>query len=129
MTKLWATNKVGDDYKPGALESTMHWQVIWPRAIALAWQDPKFKAQLLKDPRKAIRSQFKYDLSPELDLTIVEAPAGTKGFDGSAKDDPWAGLPNLKLELALPPAPAADAQAVAITVYQDTSRTYPFTCC
>ena len=125
---MWFT-KVGDDFKPGALESTMHWQVIWPRVIALAWQDPKFKALLLKDARKAIKTKFQYDLSPELDLTIVDLPDGAPGFKQAAKSDPWAGLPRLKLEIALPPAPSAELQAVAITVYQDTGRTYPFTCC
>lgn len=125
---MWFT-KVGDDFKPGALESTMHWQVIWPRAIALAWQDPDFKAALLSDARVAIKAKFQYDLSPELDLTIVEAPYGSAGYAPGAVTDPWAGLPRLKLEIVLPPAPAAEAQAVAITVYQDTGRTYPFTCC
>lgn len=125
---MWFT-KVGDDFKPGALESTMHWQLIWPRVIALAWQDPKFKAALLKDARKAIKTKFQYDLSPELDLTIVDAPEGSPGFRQGLKADPWAGLPRLKLEIVLPPAPSADVQAVAITVYQDTGRTYPFTCC
>ncbi len=127
---MWfVKNEVGKDYQPGALESTMHWQVIWPRAIALAWQDPVFKAALLGDPRQTIKDYFKYDLSPELDLTIAEVPEGSAAYDPGNAEDPWASLPNLKLTIVLPPAPSAEAQAVAVTVYQDTGRTYPFTCC
>ena len=29
----------GADFRPGSLESTLHWQVIWPRVIAKAWED------------------------------------------------------------------------------------------
>ena len=48
--------------------------------------------------------------------------------DGSA-GDPWGKLPNLALTITIPPAPPPALQAVAITAYQDTGRTYPFTCC
>ncbi len=120
--------KVGDDYKPGALESTLHWQVIWPRAIALAWEDPRFHAALKADPKKAIKDTFGYKLSDNLDLEIVDAPADDK-YDEAAAADPWHNLPQLKLTLSIPPKPPAEIQAVAITTYQDTSRTYPFTCC
>ena len=33
-------DKMGSDYRAGALEATMHWQVIWPRVIARAWGRP-----------------------------------------------------------------------------------------
>lgn len=134
LTKL-SDNDLGGDSKPGALESTMHWQVIWPRAIALAWEDKEFHAQLKADPRKAILEKFSYHLTDDLDLTIEDAPADA-AFDmsqatnapGEAKD-PWSSLPNIKLTLCIPPAPPVALQGVAITSYQDTGRTYPFTCC
>jgi len=108
-------NAPGHDYEPGALESTMHWQVIWPRTIALAWG---------------------YHLMDDLDLTIEDAPEdatfdpalATNPAKGSPQD-PWAKLPQLRLTLSIPPAPPAELQGVAITAYQDTGRTYPFTCC
>jgi ribosomally synthesized peptide (two-chain TOMM family) len=124
----------GTDYKPGALESTMHWQVIWPRAIARAWEDKAFHDALVADPRKAISDHFGYELSEDLDLTVVDAPAEAT-FDATAEQkpegttDPWAKLPKLKLTISIPPAPEPALQAVAITSYQDTGRTYPFTCC
>lgn len=113
----------------------MHWQVIWPRAIALAWEDADFHAQLKADPRAAIRDKFGYHLMDDLDLTIEDAPADAT-FDLSqatnapdAERDPWEKLPHMKLTLCIPPAPAVELQGVAITSYQDTGRTYPFSCC
>lgn len=129
-------NAPGHDYEPGALESTMHWQVIWPRTIALAWEDPEFHAQLKANPKAAIAEKFGYHLMDDLDLTIEDAPAdatfdpalATNPASGSPQD-PWARLPQLRLTLSIPPAPPAELQGVAITAYQDTGRTYPFTCC
>lgn len=128
-------NALGQDYAAGALESTMHWQVIWPRAIALAWEDADFHAQLKADPRAAIREKFGYHLMDDLDLIIEDAPADAQ-FDMAQamytegeEHDPWASLPNMKLTLCIPPAPPVELQGVAITAYQDTGRTYPFSCC
>jgi hypothetical protein len=121
--------QVGADFDAGALESDMHWMVIWPRAVAKAWADEKFKKKLLANAHDAIKQEFGYELSAQLDLSIEEAPAGVGAYKARSKTDPWAGLPKLKLTMTLPPAPVAEQQAVAITVYQDTGRTYPFTCC
>ena len=40
---------------------------------------------------------------------------------------PWKGLPKMKLKLCIPPKPPAEQQAIAITAYSDTGRTYPMT--
>jgi ribosomally synthesized peptide (two-chain TOMM family) len=130
------TSKTGGDYVPGALESTMHWQVIWPRVVAKAWRDQEFHAALLADPKQAILGTFGYKLIDELNFTVKDAPADAK-FDvekaynvsTESPQDPWSRLPHMELTMYLPPAPPADLQAVAITAYQDTGRTYPFTCC
>ena len=122
---------IGLDFRSGALESALHWQVIWPRAIAMAWSDEEFRDRLIANPQGVIEETFGYRLSDNLDLTIKQATSGT--FDRTeltpGVDDPWSGLPKLKLTLAIPPAPSERLQAVAITAYQDTGRTYPFTCC
>ncbi len=121
---------LGADFLPGAMESHNHWQVIWPRIIALAWEDKEFHKELKADPHKAINEAFGYKLSPSLKLKIEDAPAGaTYDADADYPNDPWSKLPDLELTIALPPAPPADIQAIAITAYQDTGRTYPFTCC
>ena len=130
----------GWDYKAGRWEQTMHWQVIWLRAISAAWEDEEFKKALLNDARQAIYDKFGYSLSPELELTIVEVEGEEGRFDRSKafydhsrdedhQDDPWEGLPKMKLTMTLPPKPAAEDHAIAIAAYADTARTYPFTCC
>ena len=127
-----SVGQLGNDFRSGALESALHWQVIWPRAIALAWTDSSFRERLMDDPHGAIEDAFGYVLSKNLDLTIVEADRGAYNAAATVagQDDPWAGLPNLRLTLAIPKPPEdAAMQAVAITAYQDTGRTYPFTCC
>jgi len=61
---------LGADFRPGSLESSLHWQVIWPRVIAKAWEDKGFHAEVLANPREAIMRNFGYALSENLDLEI-----------------------------------------------------------
>lgn len=136
------TNNIGDDFRPGSLEAHMRWQVIWPRVVAKAWRDPDFHAALLADAETAIGEVFGYHFAASLKLVVKDEP-NEVAFDvskayntdndlrteeGRAKD-PWNGLSPMELTLYLPPKPDADLQAVAITAYEDTGRTYPFTCC
>lgn len=121
----------GHDYEPGALESHAHWQVIWPRAVARAWADPDFKRRLLENAEKTIEEQFDYDMK-NLKLKVIEDPNNTpfdSSMDGPDGEDPWKGLPDMELTMYLPAPPDTGLQAVAITAYEDTGRTYPFTCC
>ena len=124
---------LGADYQPGMLEASLHWQVIWPRIIARCWEDAEFHEAIKNDPRGTIAKYFGYALSTNLSLNIKDAPAGAtfEPDDNNpyTPDDPWAKLPPLELTLVIPPAPEPTLQAVAITAYQDTGRTYPFTCC
>jgi ribosomally synthesized peptide (two-chain TOMM family) len=124
---------IGADFQPGMLESSLHWQVIWPRIIAKCWEDGEFHEEIKKDARKAIAKHFGYALSTNLALKIKDAPASatfeSEDNNPYTPDDPWAKLPPLELTLVIPPAPEPGLQAVAITAYQDTGRTYPFTCC
>jgi ribosomally synthesized peptide (two-chain TOMM family) len=132
---IWVESDLGADYKPGVFSLALHWGVIWPRVIALAWENATFAQQLLDDPRKALKDYFAYNLNPELDLTIEWAAQGTYKNpyppDGPPQDlkvDPWAGLPKMQLKLFLPPAPANQHEwAIAIADYADTGRNYPFT--
>ena len=142
---------IGEDHECVAFANARRWQVIWPQVIARAWADPAFKAALIKNPRETITRSFNYDLNADLDLTIQDAPDGTPGFnydlfkelyltfqnapDGTPgynpnaerEGDPWKGLPRMELKLYIPPSPPAEQQAIAITVYSDTGRTYPMT--
>jgi hypothetical protein len=66
-------------------------------------------------------------------LKIEQAPENAafspEDIGPDMSNDPWSRLPKLQLTIAIPPAPEPALQAVAITAYQDTGRTYPFTCC
>lgn len=129
-------NKIGGDSQPGAMEGHMRWQVVWPRVVAKAWRDPEFHKDLLADAEKAIEDKFSFRFAESLKLTVKDEPRNVvfnidKAYNstpGSA-EDPWNGLSPMELTLFLPPKPDVDLQAVAITAYEDTGRTYPFTCC
>jgi ribosomally synthesized peptide (two-chain TOMM family) len=95
--------------------------------IAHAWAEPDFKAALMHDARAAIEAKFGYKLSPELTLTIEDAPAGTYDPNGARGMDRWKDLPKMELKLYIPPAPPVEHRAVAITHYSETGRTYPMT--
>jgi ribosomally synthesized peptide (two-chain TOMM family) len=109
------------------LARARRWRTIWIQVIALAWRDPAFKAALIKDARCAIFDKFQYELSPELELTIECAQTGTYDPNIPLTKDRWTGLPKMKLKMFLPPPPPADHQAVAVTHYSETGRTYPMT--
>ena len=122
---------IGSDFGPDAMESAAEWPMIWARAIATAWGDEDFAIRLKRDPHEVILEEFGYILSPNFELEIVDG-ADDGQFDPDKLgrgEDPFEGLQKLKLTIAIPPAPAPDLQAVAITAYQDTGRALPFTCC
>ncbi len=118
------------------LDTTIKWQMVWLEAIALAWRDAKFKAELLEDPRKALRGYFNFDLGPYVKLTVREATAPTglgtpetrlaHAFGGW---DPGNDPLTSEMIMALPPAPKLENQAVALSFYNASGRAYPFTCC
>ena len=64
-----------------------------------------------------------------------KARTGEKGRDTAKRhpetfdraEDSWEGLPPMHLTLYIPPRPDAPDQAIAITAYSDTGRTYPMT--
>jgi ribosomally synthesized peptide (two-chain TOMM family) len=109
------------------LARALRWRTIWPQVIAHAWAEPKFRDALKKNACQAIWDKFQYKLSPELVLTIKDAPAGKYNPDKPVKEDRWEHLPKMELTLYIPPAPPECQQAVAITHYSETGRTYPMT--
>lgn len=46
--------------------------MLGARIVARAWSDPDFKARLLADPRKALRTTFELDIGAIAELTVVE---------------------------------------------------------
>ena len=118
------------------LDTTIKWQMVWLEAIALAWRDDRFKAQLLSDPRAALKEYFNFDLGPYVKLTVREAtpPTGEHSpltrlqhaFHGW---DPAHDPLTSEMIMALPPAPPLHDQGVALSFYNASGRAYPFTCC
>jgi ribosomally synthesized peptide (two-chain TOMM family) len=133
VARVGVPEGLGTDFQPGALESSLHWQVIWPRVIAMAWADDEFHEAVKANPRDAIAARFGYMLSDTMKLEVKDAPPEAtfvpEDLGPDTDNDPWSKLPPLELTVVIPPRPAAALQAVAITAYQDTGRTYPFTCC
>ena len=133
------------------LDTTIKWQMVWLEAIAMAWRDPKFKAELLEDPRKALRGYFNFDLGPYAKLTVREATApemlpvhapsthghghghtaahSTRLVEAFGGWDPARDPLQSEMIMALPPAPRVEDQAVALSFYNASGRAYPFTCC
>jgi len=127
MSHTTKSTMFGHEGNPQAWADDARWQTVWLRAIALAWADAEFKQLLLADPHRALREYFDYNLNPMLDLRVVEVAEDQSRWDRSDNMD-WHKLPNTRMELPLPPAPASEDQAVAISDYADAGRSYPFTC-
>lgn len=107
-------------------ETLLEFQEVYLRAVALAWSDPKFKAQLLADPDQALRDNFGYICPWNVDLSVMEAKGPGDGWDPVAKR--WK-LPLLRTTFGVPKAPPFDEQLVAFAAYNDAGPTYLFTCC
>ena len=123
----------GADFRPGSLESALHWQVIWPRIIAKAWGDENIPRRGEGESARGDRGLLRLSpvQQPQADDRGCPSTATFKPEDNNpdTKEDPWSKLPPLELTIFIPPAPEPALQAVAITAYQDTGRSYPFTCC
>ncbi|TKC86001.1 hypothetical protein FAZ69_22095 [Trinickia terrae] len=107
-------------------ESMLEFQEVYLRAIALSWEDPVFKAVLLKDPNDALARYFDYQCPWIIDLKISEAPAGY-GWDEAEQS--W-NLPHNAMTFGVPLRPAhVGEEAIALAAYNDAGPNYLFTCC
>jgi ribosomally synthesized peptide (two-chain TOMM family) len=107
---------------PAAQARVNDWQAVWMRAVALAWQDAAFEADLLKDPRQALQQRFDFQLPEGLRLKVVPA----SGPDAAAGVGLALQGPEVELPLPRKPADVAD-HAVALSTLMDThSRSH---CC
>jgi ribosomally synthesized peptide (two-chain TOMM family) len=107
-------------------ESLLEFQEVYLRAVALAWTDAKFKAQLLDDPYRAFRDTFSYILPWNVELRIFEPIDPKQGWNPKARQ--W-NLPLMRTTFGLPAAPAFEEQLVAFAAYNDAGPAYLFTCC
>src|SRR5215510_4670869 len=109
------------------MDEMAQWQEVWIGAVALAWRNPNFRAELLRDARKAIAEHFAYSLPPFLDMTVADGGKDPEYGWRVHGEDGWV-LPQTKLVMWLPPPPPdIRDQAVALSDYSAAGRTYPFT--
>jgi len=73
---------------------------VWARAVALAWKDASFKAQLLADPAAALKAQFGFQGLVRMNLVVTE---------NATKDDEVG-----TLTLNLPEKPDSASEEVAL---------------
>ena len=107
-------------------ESLLEFQEVYVRAVALAWSDPQFKADLLADADNALRNSFGYICPWNVDLRFREATGPGDGWDPAARK--W-NLPPMRTTFGVPVAPPFEEQLVAFAAYNDAGPTYLFTCC
>lgn len=114
-------------------KAMLDWRDVWLKAVALAWESPAFKEQLLRDARSALKEHLGYELPRFIEFQVVEAsdfparPGEEWGWQGM-KGGEWK-LPEARLTFPLPPPPAQEKQqAVALADFARAGRTYPFTC-
>ncbi len=108
----------------------LDWRDVWMKAVALAWEDPTFKAYLLRDARGALREHLGYELPRFLDFKVVdhEQFPQEQAWGWEKQTGEWR-LPDAQLTFPLPPPPAQERlQAVALADFAKAGRTYPFTC-
>ncbi len=90
------------------------WRAVWFQAVARAWKDAAFKAELVTDARAALTTHFNYDIPQDAEIRVVEA----------AQSGPTLGT----TELVLPDKPDdVDDEAVTLAALArqlaDTSTT------
>jgi ribosomally synthesized peptide (two-chain TOMM family) len=119
--------------------TTSQWHVVWLKAVAKAWKDKAFEAELKKDPRKALKKEFNFEFPKSINFSVKETPAGATrsgatrsgGTRSAAKKAPSnedalfeASDEDSKMcvHLHLPPAPADEEQAVALANLADETH-------
>jgi ribosomally synthesized peptide (two-chain TOMM family) len=82
------------------------WQVVWLKAVAKAWKDKTFEAELKKNPEKALKDAFNFDVPAGVKLALKSDKGSSKSFEAVHA--------NGTVPMELPPKPADEEQAVAL---------------
>jgi ribosomally synthesized peptide (two-chain TOMM family) len=107
-------------------ESLLEFQEVYLRAVALAWNDVRFKSAFLAAPKTALQDYFGYICPWNVALEVREPNVAGEGWDAHTKK--W-NLPRTRITFGLPTAPQIEEQLVAFAAYNDAGPTYLFTCC
>jgi ribosomally synthesized peptide (two-chain TOMM family) len=92
------------------------WNVVWIKAIALAWKNAEFEAKLLSNARDALATYLNYSVPPGIDLKVVRVQTDDKeGFGWDALGQGGWALPQTVVTVPLPPKPKdVSDQAIAL---------------
>lgn len=113
------------------IRANMLWQDAWIMAIALAWSDDALREELKSDPAAFFKQHCNFNVPESLTIEVLDSPdADSQGV--APGWDPETGiwyLRNTVVQMYLPPPPPVEQQAIAMSAYVATGRTYPFTVC
>lgn len=103
------------DHTPGlpSYNEFLEYRAVIVQAIAAAWHDPQFLAQLVQHPQAALHTRFDYKFPFNTDLHVqVDSSNWTPASNGG-----WTTNQVNVLELVLPPAPPPGQASVALAAY------------
>lgn len=90
------------------------------QAIAIAWSDEKFRKELIKDPKAALKSGVGYTFPFNIDLGVDVDNAEWKPL--TVAD--WHVKRRDLLQMVLPPAPEQSEQVEALAAFNATHLTF-----
>lgn len=133
-TMVSAAMPTGLGIPGGGPDSLLAFGGVVLRAIALAWTEPQFKAELLHpaggDAAAVLSQWLGYNNPFNFQIHFVDSPALT-WTDGkwNLRNPETGELIKNKIVLNYPNAPTpASLQPIALTSYNNTGEAYPFTC-
>lgn len=117
------------DITTSTYDKFLKFRAVIIQAIALAWEDPKYKKRLIEAPKEALKEAFNYNFPFDMNMTIDVDNATWKPLLNAG----WVvHIPNT-LELVLPPKPDNKGlspreevlnQARALAAYNVTHLTF-----
>lgn len=91
----------------------LEFRAVIIEAIALAWRDPAFLAELREAPKRALKERFDYEYPVQVNLKVHnDTSTWMPGLTGGWKTNEFNAL-----ELVFPPAPEPDQMTVALAAY------------
>lgn len=128
--KHFVQTPVGPEDPIAGIRGDAEWENAWLSAVALAWSSPELQQRLIDDPRGFFLGQLGYNVPAGLTLYV----RASEGKDPDGRPTGWDPvnrlwyLHNTELVMYIPPPPELKDQALALSAYAATGRTYPFTC-
>ncbi len=85
--------------------------VVWPQAVARAWEDAQFREALKHDPAGTLLKDYQFPVPQGVNLQVVEA------------DEELAAAAADVLRLVIPPMPDLDMGEIALVGHKDGKDT------